>query len=360
MLSALCLANVGALPVSWNVEGSAEPNAQLQPTSEMAIGIDSRPAKQLVWWLHIPKCGTSFASSAHLYAEDPSHKHACCGPNHKRLPADVSASSLANVVAMFREPKQRAASAYYYLKHMSTPRKDKCCTGDWGWEKQTFRPIRKQIRNGASFNATLSGFVGCQTNMVLGYGCMAVPEYHETRDHPRHIAERAVKRMESFKFVGLESEWLLSICLFNFKMTGERFVTGHQVGFLMPGKGKHTDGKTKSYTKYDVTGYPDDPFDDVLYAAVKERFDKEVAALGISDGACPFIESHDAQRRWHLRVGTPDSDSPAPDDHNSSLVGGAEDAWVDAEAVSRFGIKLEDPSLESGPGRRAIWQGHPS
>ena len=365
MLSAL-LASAGALPltISW----SAEPtNAQLQPTSEAAIGIDGRPigmdgrpTKQLVWWLHIPKCGTSFASSAHLYVEDPSHKRACCGPNHKRLPADVSASSLANVVAMFREPKQRAASAYYYLLHMSGhgSRKDKCCTGDWGWDKQTFRPIRKQIRNGASFNATLSGFVGCQTNMVLGYGCMAKPDYHGTRDHPHHIAERAIKRMESFRFVGLESEWLLSICLFNFKMIGARFVTHHQVGFLMPGKGKHTDTKTKSYTKYDVTGYPDDPFDDRLYAAVKERFDKEVAEHGISDDACPFVDSHDAQRRFHLEaIVAPDSDRPAPDDHNSSLVG-AEDAWVDAEAVRRFGIKLEDP--EGGPGRRAIWQGHPS
>ena len=355
MLSTLCLASAGALPVSW----SAEPNAQLQPTSETTLGVDSRPAKQLVWWLHIPKCGTSFASSAHLYAEDPSHKHACCGPNHKRLPADVSSGSLANVVAMFREPKQRAASAYYYLNHMSTPRKDKCCTSDWGWEKQTFRPIRKQIRNGASFNATLSGFVGCQTNMVMGYGCMAMPDYKEKHNNnPRHIAKRAIKRMESFKFVGLESEWLLSICLFNFKMTGERFVTSHQVGFLMPGKGKHTDGKTQSYTKYDVTGYPDDPFDDVLYAAVKERFDTEVSMLGISDGACPFVESHDAQRRWHLDFAV-DSERPALDENNSSLVG-AEDAWVDAEAVSRFGIKLEDPSLESEPGRRAIWQGHPS
>ena len=33
------------------------------------------------------------------------------------------------------------------------------------------------------------------------------------------------------------------------------------------------------------------------------------------------------------------------DDHNSSLVGGPEDAWVDAEAVRRFGIKLEDPLM---------------
>ena len=135
-------------------------------------------------------------------------------------------------------------------------------------------------------------------------------------------------------------------------------VTHHQVGFLMPGKGKHTDTKTKSYTKYDVTGYPDDPFDDRLYAAVKERLDKEVAEHGISDDACPFVDSHDAQRRFHLEtIVAPDSDRPAPDDHNSSLVG-AEDAWVDAEAVRRFGIKLEDP--EGGPGRRAIWQGHPS
>ena len=104
---------------------------------------------------------------------------------------------------------------------------------------------------------------------------------------------------------------------------------------------KHKEAETtKSYTKYDVTGYPDDPFDDILYAAVKERFDSEVAALGISDAACPFVEAHDAQRRWHLRVRR-----PAPDDHNSSLVGGPEDAWVDAEAVRRFGIKLENPFL---------------
>ena len=67
----------------------------------------------------------------------------------------------------------------------------------------------------------------------------------------------------------------------------------------MPGTpDKHgEDETTKSYTKYDVTGYPDDPFDDILYAAVKERFDSEVAALGISDDACQFVEAHDAQRR---------------------------------------------------------------
>ena len=59
----------------------------------------------------------------------------------------------------------------------------------------------------------------------------------------------------------------------------------------MPGTpDKHgEDETTKSYTKYDVTGYPDDPFDDILYAAVKERFDSEVAALGISDDACQLV-----------------------------------------------------------------------
>ena len=342
----LCLASPGALRAS-----SAESKV-LHPTA--AADADSSPAKQLVWWLHIPKCGTSFASSAHMYVEDPSHKHACCGPNHKRLPADVPDSSLANVLAMFREPKQRAASAFYYLNHMSTPKKDKCCTGDWGWSKKTYKPIRSHIRQGASFNATLSSFVGCQTNMVLGYGCMAMPDYGEKHNSNRHVAKRAIKRMEKFKFVGLESEWLVSICLFNFKMTGNRFVTSSQVGFLKPGKGKHKDGKTQSYTKYDVTGYPDDPLDDVLYAAVEKRFQEEVSAHDVSEETCPFVESDVAQRRWNLRVRTPDR--PALD---ADSWAGAEDAWVDAEAVRKFGIKLETPPLDREPEQLASpSQGH--
>ena len=334
MLSTLCLANADTLRRS----SEAGPSTLLQPTSPMPAGgggIGRNPAKQLVWWLHIPKCGTSFASSAHLYAEDPSHKQACCGPNHKRLPASAPASTLQNVVAMFREPKQRAASAYYYLKYMSNmsaPKADRCCTEDWGWSRQTYEPIRREIRFGAPFDATLASFVGCQTNMVLGHGCMEMPVYHMKHNGSSHVADKAIEHMEMFRFVGLESQWLVSICLFNSKMTGTRFVTSEQVGFLQPGSGKHKDSGKTAYTEYDVTGYPDDPLDDRLYAAVKERFEKEIAAHAVSEDACPFVDSDEAERRWRLRFRTPWM--------------GMEDSWLDEETVNRLGIELETPPLE--------------
>ena len=294
------------------------------------------PSQQPVWWLHIPKCGTSFKESAELYVEDPEHSKACCGYTHKRVPADASDETLSHVVAMFREPKQRAASAYYYMKKKSSPDGvNRCCERDWGWLKTVYRPIRAQIRDGAAFGDTLANFKGCQANMVMGHGCMERPDTWIDGNWST-TANLAIRRMQKFRFVGIESEWLLSICLFNFKLTGRRYVTRNQIvdshaTHKIRGKAG-LDLGTQTFTEYDVAGYPEDPLDGPLYSAVEARFWEEVKAHEISKRHC-IEESTNAAvslRRTASAVAE-EVERPRP-------LG--EDSWVDEEAVQKWSIPL--------------------
>ena len=54
--------------------------------------------------------------------------------------------------------------------------------------------------------------------MLLGHGCMS----QQSLTHSE--VARAVDAVARIKFVGLVSQWKLSMCLFNFIMTRERFV----------------------------------------------------------------------------------------------------------------------------------------
>jgi hypothetical protein len=331
---------------SDNSDRALQPAASSTPPA-------ARGPEQLVWWLHIPKCGSTFRISAEQYTEDPEHARACCGYTHKRVPEGASEETLSHVAAMFREPKQRAASAFYYMIRKSSGRDGvtRCCERDWGWLREEFRPIRERIRGGAPFNETLANFNGCQTNMVLGHGCMERFDYQK-RD--AKVVEDAIRRMESFRFVGLESEWRLSICLFNFKMTGRRYVTLQQVvdaHATRKVRGKLTQ---QSFTEYDVSDYPDDPLDGPFYEAVETRFWRDVKANGISEDACPEEASsggHSSlfgggRRRRHsepsghssLAMRRRTGAAGAPQGEQDELEG--EDTWVDEEAVRRWNIRL--------------------
>ena len=292
------------------------------------------PSQQSVWWLHIPKCGSSFKESTELYAEDPEHSNACCGYTHKRVPADASDETLSHVVAMFREPKQRAASAYYYMNKKSAPDGvNRCCERDWGWLKTVYRPIRARIRDGAAFGQTLANFKGCQANMVMGQGCMERPDSWIDGNWST-TANLAIQRMQKFRFVGIESEWLLSICLFNFKMTGRRYVTRNQVvdshaTHKIRGKAG-LDLDTQTFTEYDVASYPEDPLDGPLYSAVKTRFWEEVKSHEISKRHC--IEEPANAAVSLRRTATPaEVERPRPP---------GEDSWLDEEAVRKWSIPL--------------------
>jgi len=162
----------------------------------------------VVWWLHIPKCGTSFGAAVSSCQQDPTREP---GPN-VHPPVPPRSNSVENVVAIFREPSQRLASALTFMgfSHHTC--------GSWGCEKDDEGKIRQLMRQGltpATNNFLGKKFLGCQTNMVLGKMCMA-----GSPADPEQDAHEAIARVNKFLFVGLLEEWGLSICLFNYYVTG--------------------------------------------------------------------------------------------------------------------------------------------
>lgn len=78
------------------------------------------------------------------------------------------------------------------------------------------------------------------------------------------------------------------MCLFNKVMTGRRFVTERQLADT-----RSTSG-TGTFTTYDVTGYPDDPLDDVLYSWVEKQFWMRVESEMVSLDTCPEAADEEA------------------------------------------------------------------
>ena len=139
--------------------------------------------------------------------------------------------------------------------------------------------VRRAIYNNGSVAETLGSYVGCQANAVLGYRCL-------NRNLPDVTAAKAIERAgqvrarvrvrvrvrvrfrvrvrvrvrvrtlcpnpnpnpNQFRFIGLESEWALSVCLFNFVMSGTRYVTQGQLVNLRP-----TDTTSGQSTRYNET-----------------------------------------------------------------------------------------------------------
>ena len=223
---------------------------------------------QHLWWLHFPKCGTSFSVSVAPYRRDPSR------PKSKMHPP--LAKSTRKVVAIFRSPEARLRSAYHWMQVRPA-----CCNNEWGWSKSMREEAGSMIKSGVPPNRTMSRFLGCQTNMVLGLGCMSAAQ------HTEQTVRRAIRKMMGFKFVGVQESWLLSICLFNAIFTGTRFVLQEQLLNVRP-----------TFGSYDRTiPMPKDWADDALYAAVLERFAKDLKSHGVADNrSCPIITNASALR----------------------------------------------------------------
>jgi hypothetical protein len=121
---------------------------------------------------------------------------------------------------MFREPGERALSAYFHMREwampsklpvwMQLPRRPRnasgrghagtspvgCCTQDWGWPPSVFLPVHAGIYQGKPPAEVIGRFQGCMTNMVLGHGCM------EQRAWRGRDVARAIDRVSQFHFVG--------------------------------------------------------------------------------------------------------------------------------------------------------------
>ena len=268
----VCHAGVADRNSRTLADGDGDSQAPASGDSQtLAIG-DGR----IVWWLHIPKCGSSFSRSAGMYRADPNRN----GGTHAVLPADADEATLGRVITMFRAPKQRLMSMYEYMKRDVTVN----AKGEphfygagfsWGWNMVDAHVVRNGIYNNGSVAETLGSFVGCQANAVLGHRCLS-------RNLTDVTAAKAIERAGQFRFIGLEIEWALSVCLFNYAMSGTRYVTQGQLVNLRP-----TDSSSGLPTEYDETGVPDDPIDDELYAWAEARFEQQLKDHNISESTCP-------------------------------------------------------------------------
>lgn len=237
-----------------------------------------RPASEIlcgkpVFWLHIPKCGSSFFNTvSHCQQVNGSSTLDATDNPHPPLPDNADKTA---VVSFFRRPDQRLASGYAYA------RKHKFALHLWGHQGAgdnsglTFKKAVQEGKSAVDDEVLDKDFHGCQTNMVLGRGCMA-----GTPENPIKDAEEAIKIVKQFFFVGLTEEWLTSICLFNYLVSGEKFVTGAQLKDTRPSSGK-------AASDYNTKGTTVDAADEKLYEYVKKRFEADAKKHGITRESCP-------------------------------------------------------------------------
>ena len=112
------------------------------------------------------------------------------------------------VVAFFRQPEDRLLSAYFHMRDLMKPEMPipkggaaACCDADWGWPAPVFKPVHAGVRRGVPPETLIGHFHGCQTNMVLGKGCMS-----GYATSPSHVLQ-AIQLVEKFTFVGDMARW---------------------------------------------------------------------------------------------------------------------------------------------------------
>eukprot|EP00045_Choanoeca_perplexa_P013818 m.158329 g.158329 ORF g.158329 m.158329 type:complete len:298 (-) comp16467_c0_seq6:1313-2206(-) len=241
-------------------------------------------------WLHVPKAGSSFATTLYHYACDlpddvfphlpPGHrgmvtrafekkypfaKHCnrqgvlwqgrrsghepCCTPKHL----------LNGTVMMIRDPRRRATSAFHYFMHAS------------GMSLKQHQQLLRTAKNAVDF-IRFPGVAGCQVKMLTGGKCAGNVKVDDAR------VDRAIANMKKAAFVGITDEWDSSICLFHAMFGGKQLpIEFRNVRPTTVFKGtNHDRGNTTS----DV-GAEDDPGDWRLYQAALTLFRQRQREYGL-------------------------------------------------------------------------------
>jgi hypothetical protein len=172
------------------------------------------------------RCGSSFAETLVDYEVDPSRD---LHLTHQVLNTNWDQDQLTNVVVMFREPRQRLISSYFWVQQHH----DQCCFWDWGWRRwERAQMLPSIVAHSYPFKLFTDSYKGCLTKMVLGYKCMDTVTSPKLNDNQIALAK---KRMSEFLFIGIQAQWELSMCLFNHIATGHKFVLSKQLQFITPG-----------------------------------------------------------------------------------------------------------------------------
>ena len=204
--------------------------------------VQVRQAIEPIFYLHVPKCGSSFATAiAHLGCGDKIDKkmrleepgkrgratqewNQKCGDGrfarfesgHAPLDEIMSDQSLSKVVMMIREPKARISSGYIHNLHDCTPLQEKYNIKDQ--DGRHWQP------KGAVDPAILGEYAtcvhSCMTNMLIGRDC-AYNHGEPSEEQQALDREEALARLPKLGFVGLTDQWDLSMCLWHAKFGGE-------------------------------------------------------------------------------------------------------------------------------------------
>lgn len=207
-------------------------------------------------------------------------------------PIDDNAT-LQHFAMLFRHPEERLMSMYWWLRQKQLT----CCGTDFGWEGGVWYNVVMAIARGMSPKKTLSPFGGCQLHMVMGHRCCSRHVY----DKPMDDVVRAAKaRIDQLFFVGITSEWFNSVCLFNYKMTGVRYVTALQLENCRPGGlavlNKRWNSTLEKHLQFHLGNMTDykghsvllrDELDHAVYAHAAARFQHELKAHRIGPATCP-------------------------------------------------------------------------
>lgn len=246
-----------------------------------------RPTTMPLQFLHFPKTGSSWSLTMELHGGSVYWHHDPVGQN-------ATWGELQNVAVLFRHPEDRLLSMYWWIRQTN----GQCCEiVDFGWPSGRERyHVFNAVRQGGSPDL-LARYSHCQLHMVMGHKCCSRHEYMEPMGD---VLAAAKQRVDAFSFVGLTSEWLLSACLFNFKMTGHRFVVTMQLKNCRPTTINSMAANGFNGSLKNLSILPRDDAEHELFDHATERFWREVKAHNITSATCPCISN----RTWGCRQQT--------------------------------------------------------
>ena len=165
-------------------------------------------------YLHIPKCGSTFATilvrlGCGVVSQKPRLSPGRClryRPGHSPLNIAVRQK----VVTMMREPSMRTVSGFMHILHDAGELQKKYNISQTNpqdskrWHS-ILREMNNQQRKGV-FNEYVEYTRCCMINMINGIRCGKSKECSST--------EQALARMHDFHFIGIQEMWKTSIQLF--------------------------------------------------------------------------------------------------------------------------------------------------
>lgn len=257
-----------------------------------ASQVQRRHALEPIFYVHVPKCGSSFATAlAHLECGDkideeltikepgPTEKwNENCGDGsfsrfemgHDPLHETMTDKSLGKVVTMFRPPQSRISSGYIHNLHdcYALQKKYKIKHQDaapWQPDGEVDPAILKEYAKCVN---------SCMTNILVGRGCANNGEAPSAKQQASD-RRKALERLPKLGFVGLTAHWDLSICLWHAKFGGECLPA--EFANVRPARAQYSEGHVDEALIAN---------DQEIYDRAEELFAKELEKYDVTPESC--------------------------------------------------------------------------